>query len=165
MGKDYRVFKLIKVYTNFTLTDVYSTRLDDTRLPDETQADRPPCKQTPTGCTQVRKEKTKKQRQKTHEENQLSLSLRAKVRFRGEWDNQPVAGLQRHPLQKSNRRYKSLVNGTGPLPSLFINHKLQLWRKKKKEQQTAKQTAWHLSCVDSTLIGSHKPLEIFQSAW
>lgn len=154
-----------KVYTNFTLTDVYSTRLDDTRLPDETQADRPPCKQTPTDCTQVRKEKTKKQRQKTHEENQLSLSLRAKVRFRGEWDIQPVAGLQRHPLQKSNRRYKSLVNGTGPLPSLFINHKLQLWRKKKKEQQTAKQTAWHLSCVDSTLIGSHKPLEIFQSAW
>lgn len=132
MGEDYRVFKLIKVYTNFTLTDVYSTRLDDTRLPDKTQADRPPCKQTPTGCTQVRKEKTKKQRQKTHEENQLSLSLRAKVRFGGEWDNQPVAGLQRHPLQKSNRRYKSLVNGTGSLPSLFINHKLQLWRKKKK---------------------------------
>lgn len=48
--------------------------------------------------------------------------------------------------------------------ALFINHKLQLWRKK-KEQQTAKQTAWHLSCVDSTLTGSHKPLEIFQSAW
>lgn len=82
--KDYRVFKLIKVYTNFTLTDVYSTQLEDTQLPDETQADRPPCKQTPTGCTQVRKEKTKKQRQKTHEVNQLSLRLRAKVRFGGE---------------------------------------------------------------------------------
>lgn len=35
--------------------DFYSTRLDDTQLPLETQADRQTYKQTNTRCTQVRK--------------------------------------------------------------------------------------------------------------